>query len=101
MATLTSLTWPSDVSAGKWMTRSQPNRFTRSEGWTMSSKNVNSSSLPQKPAHGKWPISRVLTVFYTLSASAVLFLAAAFLYYAMNTSSEGEDRQSLADQVEV
>ena len=67
----------------------------------MSSKNVHKSSSPPKSARGKWPISRVLTVFYTLSASAILFLASAFLYYVMDTSSEAEDRQSLADQVEV
>jgi two-component system, OmpR family, heavy metal sensor histidine kinase CusS len=49
----------------------------------------------------KWPISRVLTVFYTLSASVILFLASAFLYYVMDSASEAEDRQSLADQVEI
>src|SRR5258707_14130239 len=67
----------------------------------MSSKNVNSHSPLPKPVRGKWPISRVLTVFYTLSASAILLLASAFLYYVMDSSSEAEDQQSLADQVEV
>jgi len=42
----------------------------------------------------KWPISRVLTVYYTLSASAILLLASAFLYYVMDSSSDAEDRQS-------
>jgi len=62
---------------------------------------VNSSSPLLKPVRRKWPISRTLTVFYTLSASAILLLASAFLYYVMESSSEAEDRQSLADQVET
>ena len=70
-------------------------------GSAMSSKNVNSSSPSPKPAHGKWPISRVLTIHYTLSACIILFLASAFLYYVMDSSSEAEDRQSLADQMEI
>ncbi len=67
----------------------------------MSLKNVNSSFQSPKPAHGKWPISRVLTVFYTMSACAILFLASAIQYYFMASSSKSEDRQSLADQVEI
>ncbi len=62
---------------------------------------MNNTVLPAKPARRKWPISRVLTVFYTLSASSILFLASAFLYYVMENASEAEDRQSLADQVEI
>ena len=67
----------------------------------MSSNHVHSLSPPPKRTRRKWPISRVLTVFYTLSASAILFLASAFLYYVMDSASEAEDRQSLADQVEI
>ena len=43
----------------------------------------------------------MLTVFYTLSACAILFLASVIQYYMMARSSEAEDRQSLADQVEI
>ncbi len=43
----------------------------------------------------------MLTLFYTLSACAILFLASAIQYYFMASSSESEDRQALADQVEI
>jgi len=59
------------------------------------------NNRPATSARRKWPISRVLTLYYTLSASAMLFLASAFLYYVMENASEAEDRQSLADQVEI
>lgn len=50
---------------------------------------------------GRWPISRVLTVFYTLSASIILLLATGFLYRVMEHNLEEEDVHALADEVEV
>ncbi len=49
----------------------------------------------------RWPISYVLTAFYTFSAFIILSLATAFLYWGMERELELEKHQSLADQVEV
>ncbi len=67
----------------------------------MSLRSVTSLVPSPKSGRAKWPISRVLALFYTLSASAILFVASAIQYYLMARGAEAEDRQSLADQVET
>ena len=49
----------------------------------------------------RWPISYVLTAFYTFSAVIILSLATAFLYSGLSRELELEKREALADQVEI
>jgi two-component system heavy metal sensor histidine kinase CusS len=50
---------------------------------------------------GRRSIRFVLTAFYTLSASTMLFLATGFLYRVTQRSMDRENDHSLADQIEV
>src|SRR5258706_13572016 len=64
-------------------------------------KRLNPLIFFRQRSRGKWPISFVLTVFYTASASAILFLATGFLYWMMARNMAEEDNHSLSDQIEV
>jgi two-component system heavy metal sensor histidine kinase CusS len=49
----------------------------------------------------RWPISSVLTLFFTLSTSVILMLATGFLYQMMRHSLENDDVHDLADEAEI